>query len=75
MSDTSFITSRTKQIMKGKMGGGKKIEPGPESVLFLALFQVVIHSCQKLASRRNSVNQDVQESSVHVLDLNLACGW
>lgn len=28
MSDTSFITSRTKQIMKGKMGGEKKLSQG-----------------------------------------------
>lgn len=56
MSHIDFIISNTKQSTKGKLeGGGRNFEPGLESVLFLALFQVTIHNCQKLTSRRNTV--------------------
>lgn len=47
------VISGTKQNGRGEKR--KTFAPGPDSVLFLALFQVTVPKCQKVTGRRNAV--------------------
>lgn len=73
---TLIIISSTKQSTKGKWEKKKNFEPGPESVLFLALFQVTIPNCWQLTSRRNTVW--IKMFPCHLLTFfisELTCRW